>query len=667
MRQAARNSVVVWGLLASVVVVAATAAACGGSGGSSDGDGTGDAGDDGTNSGDAGDDGFALDSGGGDGGADGGGDGMAMGDAVDATFPCDGCTPFPSSAPPCAPTTLAAPSIAYPPNNVLLPPNMNVLEVQWKEAPGATLYDVSFTNGITNVHVTSKCNAVPNVRGGASLGCGLTLPLDAWKDIANTNRDGDAVKVTVRATKDGSCVSASTDDINLSFSKDDLAGGIYYWQSATFDGVGGKTGGIYSHDFGTFDPTPTPFYTSGGSGTCVGCHNLSRDGARMALATDDPDADDEFGDVKTHVMDVATRSVLGGKNMSPGFQTFTHDHLKMIASTFKTNQNKSFAVFDGDGTTLLKDNALPTGMKGTHPDLSRDDKNLVFVVPGPLAGGPAGASSIATAGDHHFLTGSLYTASFDATTNTIGTPAALLSSSSTTNYYYPSFSPNGTFVVFNTAPKEDAFYNRNARVQLLHFPSAAGAKPIDLPALNVADGLSNSWPRWSPFVGSYHGKKILWITFSSNRDYGLHLINHGKNPDGSIIDNCYPPESPSNALYGNSPQPLSKTGVGYENCQQPQIWMAGVVVDEDPTLDSKDRSFPAFWLPFQDVNSHNHSAQWVEKILAPPPPPAGDAGADGSSEGGTPACVDVGGSCATATCCSDTVCCAGTCAFDCVR
>src|SRR6185295_6838369 len=122
-------------------------------------------------------------------------------------------------------------------------------------------------------------------------------------------------------------------------------------QAATYGGIGGTTGGIYSHDFGTFDPTPTPFYTSGASGTCVGCHNLSRDGVRISLATDDPDGDDEFGDVKTHNLDVATRTVIGGKNVSPGFQTWTHDHAMMIASTFKGGMNKSFTVWDDTGST----------------------------------------------------------------------------------------------------------------------------------------------------------------------------------------------------------------------------------------------------------------------------------------------------------------------------
>src|SRR4029079_1978208 len=114
---------------------------------------------------------------------------------------------------------------------------------------------------------------------------------------------------------------------------------------------------------------------------------------------------------------------------------------------------------------------------------------------------------------------------------------------------------------------------------------------------------------------------------------------------------CYPPEGPTY----DQPQPLSKKGVTYGNCAQPQIWMAAVLVDEDGALDAKDRSFPAFWLPFQDVNSHNHSAQWVEKVLAPPGGPGPDGGADGG------ACGASGAVCGTTPCCADSVCCQGLC------
>lgn len=70
--------------------------------------------------------------------------------------------------------------------------------------------------------------------------------------------------------------------------------------------------------------------------------------------------------------------------------------------------------------------------------------------------------------------------------------------------------------------------------------------------------------------------------------------------------------------------------------------MAGIIVDDDPSLDGKDRSFPAFWLPFQDVNSDNHSAQWVEKVQG------GSSRTGGGDAGGTSTCVPQGGACGVA-------------------
>ena len=600
----------------------------------------------------------------GDGGGDSGNGDGTMSDAVgdqttglgDAAtvFPCDGCTTFPPlGTTTCAPNVLGPSKLVYPIDGLLLPPNMNVLEVQWLPPQGGIEYEVDFENGITDVRVQTFCDAVPDVRdpNGPGKGCGLTLPQQAWTDIANANRDGDPVTVTVRATIDGSCVTTSAEQVRLSFAKDDLAGGIYYWQSATYGGIGGKTGGIYSHDFGTFDPTPTPFYTADSSGTCVGCHIVSRDGARMSLAFDDPDGDDEFSDVHTAVLDIATKTKVGIPNNAnlPGFQTFTHDHSRMIATTYTTLANKAFVVYDGDGANLLATDTLPNNMVGTQPDMSKDDSTLVFVSP---AAGTIPGNKV---GDCHFMGGSLYTASFSLSTNALGTPNAILTATGTQNFYYPSFAPDGSFIVFNEADDassanndDDAFYNRKARVKILHNPPQQGDTPIDLPALNVADGLSNSWPRWSPFVGSFHGKNILWVTFSSNRDYGLHLTNKG-------FDNCYPPESPAY----DQPQPLSKQNTTYQNCAQPQIWMAAVMVDPNRSFDNQDRSYPAFWLPFQDVNSHNHSAQWVEKVQGPPPP-QNDAGGQCLPVGST-----CGGDAGAEVCCQ--LCCNGQCAATCIN
>jgi len=81
--------------------------------------------------------------------------------------------------------------------------------------------------------------------------------------------------------------------------------------------------------------------------------------------------------------------------------------------------------------------------------------------------------------------------------------------------------------------------------------------------------------------------------------------------------------------------------------------MATIIVDDDRGLDSVDRSFPAFWLPFQDVNAHNHTAQWVEKVQSTVP-------GDGTCGGASATC----GAGPTA-CCASFVCCQGKCVEQC--
>ena len=51
-----------------------------------------------------------------------------------------------------------------------------------------------------------------------------------------------------------------------------------------------------------------------------------------------------------------------------------------------------------------------------------------------------------------------------------------------------------------------------------------------------------------------------------------------------------------------------------------QIWMVGF--DPVKAAAGEDGSFTAFWLPFQEIDSGNHIAQWVENIDRQP---CGDA------------------------------------------
>ncbi len=533
---------------------------------------------------------------------------------------CPGCPPFPALPAMACADPATAPQLVYPPDGVLLPPNMTVIQIQFLPGANNNLWEVDFENAATDVRVETKCNPITDSRGLATGGCSYDVDPKVWAFIAQSNRGGDPLAVTVRGEVQGApCVSGSNTRA-ISFATEDLDAGLYYWQSVVINGVQGKTGGIYRYDFGKPGQAGAPFLVPNQqNSTCIGCHFLSRDGKKMSFGADDADADDEYGDLKASLLDVQTKAISAGGKVSPGFQTFSHDHALLLASDGRgMNKTPAFDEFDGNtGAALGK---VATGnQRATQPDWSADDRRVVFVAPATFF--CMKGTACANGDDEHFAGGSLMSMVFDPLQRLFGAITPLVPSAGENNYY-PSLAPDGQVLAFDRAPAGkgvagDAFSNLGARVQILSL-TRPGAAPVDAANLNLGDGLTNSWPRFSPFVHAHKGGHIAWITFSSTRDYGLRVRNAVKVPqNGGLIDqvNCYPPESPENPN-GSKLAPLAP------NCHQPQIWMAAVDLDKG-AAGVGDPSWPAFWLPFQDPQAHNHIAQWVETVVGEPPPDGG--------------------------------------------
>jgi hypothetical protein len=532
---------------------------------------------------------------------------------------CPGCPAFPPDNAPTCTTPGATPTLVYPPDGVLLPPNMNVIDVQFLPGAGQSVFEIDFENAATDVRVETACAPVDDVRGNPTGGCAFTLDPMVWSTIADSNRGGDPVRIMVRAAPaDVSCVAASAER-SVSFATEDLHGGIYYWQSVTQGGIAGKTGGIFRKDFGDPATPAEAFLTPGQTNRCIGCHFLSRDGQRITYGNDDADSDDEYGDLSARLLDVSSKTAIGGA-LPPGFQAFSPDHTRLLAGDGKgVNNPPIFTLYDGDAGTSLGSVAFPAfmGKRVTQPDWSKDGLSVYFTVPGKIL---TNIGMYKAKDDLHFSGGSLYVMSYDPASGMFGAPLPLVQSAGPDeNDYYPAISPDGAFLVFDravgtTLETHDSYNNPAAR---LHALALAGGAPVDMQRANAGDGLTNSWPRWSPFVQQYKGKRLLWITFSSTRDYGLKVRNQNVAPPLGPLVNCYPPESPENPDGAHS-QPFPP------NCTQPQIWMAAVSLDD--LLAGHDPSFAAFWLPFQDVTAHNHIAQWTEAIVGPPPGTCGVQG-----------------------------------------
>jgi hypothetical protein len=587
----------------------------------------------------------------------------------DCAFPitaadCAGCT-FPcGDVPSCANSPEIR--IVYPPDGVLLPPNLNVFSVQWTpHGSPFQRFSVDFTSPPnTDWHVLTSCAAptTDEQSGTPSGGCELTIDPVSWSKLVGANRGGDPVTITVRGTTDGLCASTSANSVRISFAEQDLIGTYYYWKSTVSpNGVGGQ---IWRKTFGDLN-APEQDVTSSviPSATCNGCHALSRDGSRMVVYSDDNDSDDEYSDVGGSLLDMTTspptelaNGVTGPRQggQPPGlFDAFgplaahyVSSNGLPLADAGATGASTSagypspvpvngFSLWNGQSGAFVGGVAVgASGVRPTMPDWSADGTSLVYVQPAAVASWDPDAGDLVfspRSDDDHIFGGSLYTVPY-ATGGVFGSASVLVQSGGENNYY-PSYSPekSASLIIFNRAPLDttvgaltgcagmapqvacpnDSFSNPAARLMVV---AADGrAPPIDLERANSSPSaapvpMSNSYPRWAPFVQSYKGQTLLWFTFSSTRDYGLRVLNHKPG-----MYQCYPPDS-----YELPGAPHGQSFAA--ECKQPQLWMSAVNLNEAHA--GGDPSRVAFWVPYQDLSTHNHTAQWTQQ-MPPSTPPSG--------------------------------------------
>jgi hypothetical protein len=601
---------------------------------------------------------------------------------------CAGCT-FPGpTAPPCA--SSAPPiTIVYPPDAVLVPPNMNIMSVQWVPYGAAyQMFSVDFSNPPnTDWHIVTKCSGqtIDAQSMTPSGGCEVSLDPLSWSRLAGANRGGGPVTISVRGTTDGSCATSSANQIHWSIAEEDLLGTYYYWKSTiSSNGVGGQ---IWKKTFGDLNMMEQDVTSQSINATCNGCHSLSRDGTRMVVYSDDDDSDDEYSDIAGSYLDMTTNPATElpggvtqgghqGGGQPAGFSTIDPNVTALTSATmpgyYITSNGypcsgtgncgsatsgyttavplNGFSVWNGTNGSFINGVTISaSGTRPTMPDWGPDGTSVVYVV-------PQGEFTSWRKDDAHIFGGSLWTIPYAGNGSFGPSPAEILHSTGENNYY-PSYSPDvnpTSFIIFNRVVNmsqgancnsgfcpDDSFSNPVARLMLLR--TAAGSTPIDLEKANGSPltspvPLSNSYPRWAPFVQTYKGNKLLWFTFSSTRDYGVRVLNHK-----SGMYQCYPADA-AETPGATHKQPFAS------QCQEPQLWMAPLSFSE--AQGNRDPSGVAFWIPYQDITTHNHTAQWTQQHLPPPPPPV-DAGtpcmcqsatygACGAANGGCDCCTGNG-------------------------
>jgi hypothetical protein len=199
-----------------------------------------------------------------------------------------------------------------------------------------------------------------------------------------------------------------------------------------------------------------------------------------------------------------------------------------------------------------------TGVSDVSPNVSHDGKSIVYVTTDYSPDGHPDAT--ATKADIH-------TVPYNAHSGGTATPLAGASDPNLLEYY-PSYSADDKLIAFTQAPAvnpasspDGPYYNRFGKIMVIP-PAGGTATPLvaNDPGTcggdNVATGIINSWPKWSPdaVVSADKTKTYYFLVFSSARKYSDEFSKQFTLPTNTLS---------------------SFTGLGNSS----QLYLAAIVVD----------------------------------------------------------------------------------------
>lgn len=353
------------------------------------------------------------------------------------------------------------------------------------------------------------------------------------------------------------------------------------------------------------DAAPTNFLTPNETdGRCVACHTLSRRGNRLGA---------DVGGNNLWVVEVSPtfpppRLVTNymGANIPCAWNTFSFDETRVITASRGVMTLRRTS--DGGPINTLP---LAMGMYGTQPDWAPDGSLVAFALSTRTADRGISGARI---GVIEVMPGDAW-----------GTVRSLVGSGATNDTnQFPAFSWDSQWIAYTHSTGN----GQNDLTSDLWLMRRDGSEPRALTRANtvINDGMvttptvQDNMPTWAP---SGVPDDYAWVAFSSTRDYGGIL------------------------------SAASRLG------RREQLWVAAV--DLSRASGGADPSFPAFRLPFQDLDEDTHRPFWAEDRVRPDPDAGVDAGTDAAIDASTDVpgdstCAPLGAACTLRRCCGTLTC-----------
>jgi hypothetical protein len=458
-------------------------------------------------------------------------------------------------------TAANTPAIEYPIDQAVAPLNIPAIEIQYTTA----------NNDLFHIHLASTY---------ASLDVYTTDPQNTfseadWISLANT-AVGDKLVITVEGLAQAApAMKYASTPVTFNLSHDTIdTSAIYWWSSSS--------GSIESQTFGqTTAPTVV-------KGNCSGCHSLSRTGSRIGYCRCvGGDCGQEWvGYLKYDDQAMVWNEQINADNkaihgtyttFAPLGNPFPDD---TQAVSLITTTNGKLQLYDPDSGAVVPSNiaavAPAANRSGNMPDWSPDGNNIVYASSDANQSVDVSNSSIA-----------IMSYSYAGAQHTFGTPTTLVPAGLTfnnqayTNLFFPSFSPDNQWVVFNAARATwRNFTDAKTAGQRLMLVNPAGGTPIDLTNMNGGTvDHDTTWPHWAPGATTDY----YWFVFSSERDYG-HEVTLNTTVGTSCVAN------------------------GVKQCKQ--IWI-GAISKAALMAGTIDPSFAPVWVPGQGTKNDNISPYWT--------------------------------------------------------